>query len=266
MYKMIAIDVDDTLINDQLLVSEPTKAALAKAADAGVIITLATGRMYASAKQIARQVKLNVPLITYQGSLVKNLLDETILYERSVPKEMAQFLYDYSEKHGLHLQAYYNDELYVKEENQKVIDYSKLSNIPYVVESDLHKLIQKPMTKMLFIDEPEYLDTIAADLHQHIGGQVHMTKSKPHFLEILHKEGTKGHAVQFLANHFGLDCSQVIAIGDSWNDREMLEVAGLGVAMENAVESLKEIADYITLSNNEEGVKHVIEKFIFNEQ
>lgn len=93
-----------------------------------------------------------------------------------------------------------------------------------------------------------------------------MTKSKPHFLEIMHKEGTKGHAVQFLANHFGLECSQVIAIGDSWNDREMLEVAGLGVAMENAVESLKEIADYITLSNNEDGVKHVIDKFIFNQK
>lgn len=264
MYKMIAIDVDDTLINDQVLVSEPTKAALAAAVEAGVIITLATGRMFASAKQIARQINLNVPLITYQGNLVKNLLDETILYERSVPQKMAQFLYDYSEKHGLHLQAYYNDELYVKEENQKVIDYSRLSNIPYVIESDLQKLIQKPMNKMLFIDDPEYLDTIAADLHQHIGDQVHMTKSKPNFLEVMHKEGTKGHAVQFLANHFGIECSQVIAIGDSWNDKEMLEVAGLGVAMENAVESLKEIADYITLSNNEDGVKHVIDKFILN--
>ncbi|MNH43150.1 putative phosphatase [compost metagenome] len=80
----------------------------------------------------------------------------------------------------------------------------------------------------------------------------------------MHSEGTKGHALTYLAEHFGCDLSEVMAIGDAWNDREMLEVAGLGVAMGNAVPSLKEIADEITLSNNEDGVAHIIRKHILN--
>jgi Cof subfamily protein (haloacid dehalogenase superfamily) len=264
MYKMVAIDVDDTLITDDRIVTEGTKAALAAAVEQGVMITLATGRMYASAKQIAGQIDLNVPLITYQGALIKNLLDETVLYERYVPQDIAEFLFEYAQKHNLHLQVYHEDQLFAKEENQKLIDYSKLSNVPYQIEPDLEKLLSKPFAKMLIIDNPDYLDTLALDLNEVIGDKIHMTKSKPHFLEIMHKEGTKGHALKFLADHFNYDCSEVIAIGDSWNDHEMLEVAGLGVAMENAIEALKEIADYITLSNNDEGVKHVIEKFVLN--
>ncbi|MFC3345809.1 HAD-IIB family hydrolase, partial [Paenibacillus abyssi] len=117
-------------------------------------------------------------------------------------------------------------------------------------------------TKMLIIDDPALLDQMAEKLQPLIGDRVHITKSKPHYLEFMHKEGTKGHAVQFLAEHIGCTMDQVIAIGDSWNDHEMLEVAGLGVAMGNAIPALKEIADFVTLSNNDEGVRHVIEKFV----
>ena len=94
------------------------------------------------------------------------------------------------------------------------------------------------------------------------GDRVHVTKSKPNFLEFIHPEGTKGHALRVLAEMFDCPLSSVIAIGDSWNDLEMLEAAGLGVAMGNAVPALKEVADYVTLSNNEEGVRHVLEKFV----
>ena len=117
---------------------------------------------------------------------------------------------------------------------------------------------------MLIIDEPAALDEIAAQLQPMIGERVHMTKSKPHYLEFMHKEGTKGHALQFMAQHIGCSMEETIAMGDAWNDREMLMSAGLGVAMANAQPALKELADYITLSNNEDGVAHVVEKFILN--
>jgi len=261
-YKMIAIDVDDTLLNDEMQISEGTKIALAAARDQGVLVTLATGRMFASAQKIAKQLGFNVPIITYQGSLVKNLFDEKVFYERSVPVEAAQFLYDYAEKNQLHLQVYHEDKLYVKEDNQKIKDYAAMSNIPYYIAEDFEAFLLKPLTKMLYIDDPDKLDAIAIDLQKQIGAIVHITKSKANFLEFIHPEGTKGHAVKSLATQYGYDISEVIAIGDSWNDHEMLEVAGLGVAMSNAVEPLKKIADYITLSNNEDGVKHVIDKFI----
>jgi Cof subfamily protein (haloacid dehalogenase superfamily) len=264
-YKMVAIDVDDTLLNDDMQITEATKISLAAAIGQGILVTLATGRMFASAQKIAVQLGFNVPIITYQGSLVKNLLDEKVLYERSVPFEAAQFLFEYAGKNDLHLQVYHDDKLYVKEDNQRIKDYSALSNIPYIVAEDFNSFVHKPLTKMLFIDDPDKLDLIAADLQRQIGSILHITKSKANFLEFLHPEGTKGHAVKSLASHYGYDVSEVIAIGDSWNDHEMLEVAGLGVAMSNAVESLKQIADYITLSNNEDGVKHVIDKFILKQ-
>lgn len=265
MYKLIAIDIDDTLINDDKEVTQATQQALEQAVAADVVVTLATGRAYASAQAIARQTGLNVPIITYQGALIKNLLDEKVLYERFVPLDAARKLFEYCIKHELHLQVYIDDKLYAREENQKLIDYANLNKTKYYVEPDLEKLIAMPTPKMLIIDDPDFLDELTPILRELLGDQVHITKSKPYFLEIMHHEGTKGHALKFLADHFNCDLVDTIAIGDSWNDHEMLEVAGLGVAMGNAIAPLKQLADYVTLSNNEDGVKHVIEKFVLNQ-
>lgn len=262
MYKLIAIDLDDTLLRDDLQVTSGTIDAITAAISQGVTVTLATGRSFPSAQKIAAQVGLNVPIITYQGSLIKNLIDGRVLYERAVPPEAARYIYEYSEKHGLHLQLYFGDGLYVKEDNEKIKSYTRLTSLPYKVAENFRELVSMPQTKMLIIDEPARLDQIAEELRESLKDQVHITKSKAHYLEFLHKEGNKGAAVSFLADHIGCQMDQVIAIGDSWNDREMLEVAGLGVAMGNAIDDLKEIADYVTLTNNEEGVKHVIEKFV----
>lgn len=266
MYKLIAIDIDDTLINDDKEVTPAVQKALEQAVAKDVVVTLATGRAYASAQAIARQTGLNVPIITYQGALVKNLLDEQVLYERYVPVDAAKKLLQYCLEHNLHLQTYIDDKLYTREENEKIIAYTTLNKTRFYVEPDFEKLIVQPTPKLLIIDEPDYLDQIAPVLRELLGDGVHITKSKPNFLEIMHKEGTKGEALEFLASHFGCDLSETIAIGDSWNDHEMLEAAGLGVAMGNAIPALKEIADYVTLSNNEDGVKHVIDKFILQEQ
>lgn len=265
MYKLIAIDIDDTLLNDDIIVTEATKLALKRAIQAGVTVTLATGRMYSSARKIADQIQLNVPIITYQGALVKTLLDDQVLYERSVPVDAARQLLQYANEHKLHLQLYVDDILYSIEDNARIQAYSQLVNIPYVIEPDYAKLIDKPNHKMLIIDEPEVLDHHLVILQGLLGDQLHITKSKAHYLEFMHKEGTKGHALQHLAQHIGATMDETIAIGDAWNDREMILAAGLGVAMGNAVPMLKDIADYITLSNNDEGVSHVINKFIFNE-
>ena len=262
MYKLVAIDLDDTLLNDDRQITEATKQALAAAVEHGAVITLATGRMYASAKAVARELELNVPLITYQGALVKNALDGKVLYERSVPEHVALQILEYCLAHGLHLQGYVEDQLYVREDNEKTLAYTQLSKIPYIVEPDFTKIIRKPQAKMLIIDEPQKLDKVADEFKSMFGDSAHITKSKPNFLEIMHPEGTKGSALRFLAEHFGCAIEDTIAIGDSWNDHDMIETAGLGVAMGNAVEPLKAVANYITSSNNEDGVKQVIDRFI----
>ncbi|MGG1314433.1 Cof-type HAD-IIB family hydrolase [Cohnella laeviribosi] len=261
-YKLVAMDLDDTLLRDDLSVSEATKAAMAKAIAQGVHLTIATGRMFASAKQVAEQVGINVPIITYQGSLIRNLLDSQVLYERFVPKETARLLYEYTREHGLYLQTYINDRLYAFNDGEKLVAYAKQSNIPYIVEPEFDRLPEGHHTKLMIIDAPERLQELAPILRPLVGEDVHVTTSKPNYLEFIHREGTKGHALRFLASHYGIPIEQTIAIGDAWNDREMIEAAGLGVAMANAVPALREIADYVTLSNNEDGVRHVLEKFV----
>ncbi|MDU5950109.1 MAG: HAD family hydrolase, partial [Paenibacillus macerans] len=254
MYKLIAIDIDDTLINDDKEVTPATQQALEQAVAKGVVVTLATGRAYASAQAIARQTGLNVPIITYQGSLIKNLMDEKVLYERYVPKEAARKLFEYCIRRNLHLQTYIDDKLYAREENQKLIDYTNLNRTRYYIEPDFEKLVEQPTPKMLIIDEPDFLDEIAPELRELLGQGVHITKSKPNFLEIMHEEGTKGHALKFLAGHFGCDLSQTIAIGDSWNDHEMLEAAGLGVAMGNATHGIECFCDMTTTDIHDDGI------------
>ena len=264
MYKLIAIDIDGTLITDEKVITEGTKRALEQAIAKGAHVTLATGRMYASARKIAMQTGLNVPLITYQGSLIKNVMDEEVLYECAVPDTAARKLLQFCKEHNLHIQLYINDELYAHEDNEKLQDYVKLNNISYKIEPDLDKLLEIPSTKILMIDTPERLDELTPAMRELLGPEVFIVKSKPHFLEVTHRDGMKGNALRFLANHFGCTLEETIGIGDSWNDHDLVETAGLGVAMGNAVPSLKEVADYVTLSNNEEGVRHAIEKFVLN--
>lgn len=261
MYRLVAIDLDDTLLDNSGNISPSTKAALAEAAARNVAITLATGRMYASARAVARQLALDAPLITYQGSLVKQMSGE-VLYERHVPAEAVQQIHQTCSERGLHLQAYVNDVLYVPEDNDKARAYSANSNIPFVVAADFAAVLRQPQTKLLIIDEPAVLDNLQCHFKTSLGDRVQITKSKPHFLEFTHPEGTKGHALRFLAAHVGCTMDQTIAIGDSWNDRDMVEAAGLGVAMGNAVPSLKQVADYVAPGNDEEGVRHVIERFV----
>ena len=264
MYKLMAIDLDDTLLNDDREITPATRQALADAAAQGVIVTIATGRMYASASAIARELRMNVPLITYQGALIKNMLDGEVLYERTVPADVAQRVYAHCVEHGLHLQGYYNDQLYTREDNDKIIAYAQMSNIPYIVEPDFAGFMRQPQTKLVIIDDPAKLNEIAGQYREWFGASAHVVKSKPHFLEIMHPEGTKGSALRFLASRFGCAIEQTIGIGDSWNDHDLVETAGLGVAMGNAIDALKQVADYITATNNEDGVKQVIDRFILD--
>ena len=263
-YRLMAMDLDDTLLKDDLTVSEATKAAMKQAIARGIHLTIATGRMFASAQQVAKQVGLNVPIITYQGSLVRNLLDGQVLYERTVPVAAAACLLAYCREHGLHLQTYIEDRLYAAEDNEKLQAYAAQSSIPYTISETFEEMVTTStrQSKLVVIDDPARLDAMKLELDGALGPNVHLTKSKNHYLELLHSEGTKGHALRFLAEYYGVSMKETIAVGDAWNDREMIEAAGLGVAMANAVPGLKELADYVTLSNNEDGVKHVLDKFV----
>ncbi|HSJ37772.1 MAG TPA: Cof-type HAD-IIB family hydrolase [Planococcus sp. (in: firmicutes)] len=266
MYKMIAIDLDGTLLADDLTISTDTQAAIRKSMELGVIVTIATGRMYPSAKRIALELGMDAPLITYQGALIRSATNSEILRERFVPFEIAQKLIHVAAEKSMHLQVYQNDTLYSAVENELVMAYAKEVGMPYTIEPDLLKLAKNGFMKMLFIDQPDALDLLQEELQAVLGDQACIEKSKLHYLEVTHPEANKGSALRFLAENLGIDGSQIIGIGDNHNDTELVKSAGFGVAMGNAVPALKALADYTTLSNNEDGVLHVINTFVLEPQ
>jgi len=264
MYKMIAIDLDGTLLTDELMVSPDTVTAIQKAVGLGTIVTIATGRMFPSAKVFAQQLGINVPLITYHGAIIKDVNENEVMYERLISPNVAQNLVAIATEKQIHLQVYQDDILYSAWENEKLIAYSEEAKVPYTIEPDLAKLAKKGFTKALFIDNHDTLDILQDELQWLFGEQAHIAKSKKTYLEVTNTEANKGSALLYLAKKLGIDRSEIIGIGDNHNDIELIKTAGLGIAMGNAVKELKDIADYISLTNNDDGVLHVIEKFIIN--
>lgn len=262
MYKLVAIDLDGTLLTDQMEITPNTITAIRQVVESGVMVTLATGRMFPSAKKFAEQLDLNVPLITYQGAIIKDVGKKKVWFERPVSKEISERLIEFAVKHQVHIQVYQDDIVYVAEDNAEIQGYAREGDVCYTVVDDLNSLTEKGFTKVLFIGEPTYLDRLQIELQGEFGSDAHIAKSKPHYLEVTDPEANKGTALLYLAKQLGIQQSEIIGIGDNHNDFELITTAGLGVAMGNGVEELKRIADYITKTNNEEGVLHTLEKFI----
>lgn len=267
-YKLVAIDLDDTLLSDDLKISRQTIEAIQKSVKKGVTVTLATGRMYQSAVKFAKEIQLNVPIITYQGAYVKNVMDGEILYQRSLSFDTSEDIITKLKEKEKTVQIYLNDELYVEKENPYIKNYSQVSRVKYHIVEDLIEAIKKsnilPL-KILTIDEPDEIQKMLREFKQIYNEKIHITTSKPNFLEFSHREATKGQAITYLAGKLGITLEQIIAIGDSPNDLDMIEMAGLGVAMENAQPDIKAKADYITKTNNDHGVYEVLQKFILND-
>src|SRR5690554_1715764 len=227
---MIAIDLDGTLLTDDLMITPDTVKAIQKAVELGTIVTIATGRMFSSAKQIAQQLGINVPLITYQGAIIKDVDEKEVIYERLISPDIAQKLVEISSDKKIHLQVYQDDILYGASENEKLISYAEGVKVPYTVEPDLVKLAKNGFTKALFIENPETLDVLQAELVTLFGARSHIAKSKEKYLEITHPEANKGSALLHLAEKLGIDQSEIIGIGDNHNDKELIMTAGLGIA------------------------------------
>jgi Cof subfamily protein (haloacid dehalogenase superfamily) len=261
-YKLVAIDLDDTLLDDRLRISATNQEQIRLAIKQGIIVTIATGRMFRSANQIAQSLLLNFPLIAYNGALIKNLVDGKVLGHEPLPLPLAREIINSIEEMGFSLNCYVDDNLYVKQLNPEVEQYLNTANVSATPVGSLASFLKTPPTKLLAIGQEGELDQLSIELNRIYGGEISLTKSKPYYLEILKRGVSKGSALQFLCQSLGIRRNQVIAIGDSYNDLEMVDFAGLGVIMGNARDELKAKADYIAPSNLEDGVAHVLKRFV----
>lgn len=261
-YRLVAVDLDDTLLDNDLRISWRAKQAIRQAGERGIHVTLATGRMFRSAVPYAEELGLNLPLITYQGALVKNSRSGEVLYHRPVPRELVEPVVEVIRSFGYHLQMYHNDELCMEKLTPEGEDYSRLAGVGITLVKDLKLYCPQP-TKIPVVNyQEDKLDRLAEVLEEGFGSRLYVTKSKPYYLEVMHPHATKGRALQVVAEHFGVPREEVVAIGDSFNDLDMIRYAGLGVVMGNAREDIKRHADYVTRANDDEGVAEVLEQLV----
>lgn len=265
-YKLLALDLDDTLLDDSLSVSADDAQALAAAQDAGVMVVLATGRMFRSALPYARQLQTGGPIIAYQGALVKDWRREEIIVHNPVPLALALELISTIERdYGYHINVYLDDVLYVARLTPESERYTAISRVEACPVGDLLSFLQRrgqDPTKVLVIADPDQLDELQQRMRPVYGSCLHITKSKPYFLEFSHPLAHKGAALAGLAARYGYGREEVIAMGDSYNDVEMLRWAGLGVAVANARPEALAVAAYVTSAPVGQAVAEVVEKFI----
>ncbi|MFH8136182.1 sugar-phosphatase [Pantoea osteomyelitidis] len=265
--KLIAIDMDGTLLNPQHLITPAVKSAIDRARDKGVSIVLATGRPFVGVERYLMELDLQQEgqyCISNNGALVQRAQNGDCVAEVTLGFDDYLYIEQLARELGVHFQAFDQSHLYTpnKDISEYTIHEASLTGIPvrYRAVEEMDRATRFP--KLMMIDRPELLDKAIQRLPAKAQQSYTILKSAPYYLEILDPRVNKGYGVKMLADKLGLKQEEVMAIGDQENDLAMIEYAGTGVAMGNAIDSVKKIAQFITKTNIEDGVAHAIEELV----
>lgn len=262
-YRMLALDMDDTLLGRDLRIGQQTAERIRQAKEAGVRVVISSGRMFRAILPYFRQLELTEPAIVYNGALVCQPDGEEPLFHHTIPLEPAREIARCVEEFGSQLNAYIGDWLYVRKQTPEVLRYMERTRVDSTEVGPISDFLREEPTKLLVIhDDPTEIEVLRTRLKAEFGDQLAITQSKPYFIEIMARGVSKGQSLAKLARQMGMEREEVIAVGDGLNDLEMVQWAGLGVAVANAVPELRRAADFVTTSCDEEGVAHVIDRFI----
>jgi len=265
-YKLIAADIDGTLVNNKREITPRTKEKIHEAINKGVIFAICSGRPIQGVQLITRQLEADVPVITYNGAMVITGESRKIIYSCTMRKEDALQVERLGRERNTTIAIWADNQLYVNRMDERAAQYSELSGTEPVLYENVEELIEKGINKILWYDEVDRINEFLKELQGKLNPSVNFHTSQPFFLEFVDINASKAIALEKLGEYYGIKREEMIAIGDGFNDLSMIEYAGLGVAMENAPFEIKEAADFVTLSNENDGVAYVIEKFILNGQ
>ena len=260
MIKLIATDIDGTILKYNFEFNQEVKDCIKQLIQDGVKVVLVTGRMHSATDYIAEELGLETPIVSYQGGLIRHNGDT--LYEKNLDPERAREIIKWAKKNSVHLNLYMNDQLYVEKDDAIIRRYTGERSAGFIVKS-FEEIELKRINKMLAIDfEDENKVTMWKEYLEVKYDDIHVVKSMPYFCEICHPQAKKSCAVDFLREHWNLEKEEIMTIGDQNNDLELLSAGGIGVAMGNATEELKKVADYVTDTVNNNGFVKAVEKFV----
>ncbi len=258
------MDLDGTTLQPDGRISDRLKAAVKRARQAGIHVILATGRMVKSAEPFWKELELSPgPLIAYQGAVVANMPSGEIVAHTLLPGDGAKLAVRWALDRELLTQVYVGSELWVSREDSRVRAYIEKNHIPaWVRDADEMLEWPEPPIKVLIQDEPEVLDRVRRELEPHLkDAPIRVFKSQPDYLELVHQDVGKAVGLRAAAEALQVPQAQVMAIGDAENDMDMLAWAGLGVAMGQAPEAVKQQANVVTGTIEQDGAAQAIERY-----
>lgn len=265
-YKLIAVDLDGTLLNDGGQITPETINAINAATSRNVIFTISTGRPIQGVGKYVTLLNLQAPIITYNGAMIVQSNTKETLFSQALTYQDAINVLNTGIKMGATMCVWSHDKLYCNVFNEKVDFYQSVSGVKPILMDDYEALARSGITKILWSDDAEVIANMQRRLQQVTFDKVTYCTSRPIFLEFYHSDVSKAEAMKNIGRLYGIEREEMIAIGDGYNDLPMIEYAGLGVAMANATDYVKQRADYVTHhSNNDDGVAEVIKKFVLND-
>lgn len=262
--KMAAIDLDGTLLTDDKQITPLCKNTIQMAMRDGYIICISTGRAWPGAKKFAKELMVTAPVVTSNGAMIVDPVTEEVLYDLKLNFEDAEEIYELGCRIGVTQIVWSGCQLYGSRMDRYLEDYSKRFGFmePVVLHS-IEDLADRGVSKILwYFSEPtseKYLKQVSVEMQN----RLNIVTSTTFFLEFFHKDVSKAAAVKMVADRYGIEWSEIAAIGDAGNDLPMIQSAGLGIAMGNATDDVKEEADAITDDNMHDGVAKALQQYFF---
>jgi hypothetical protein len=266
--KMVAIDLDGTLLQDDLGIGIRDRLAIEEAKKRGIKVVIATGRMYSTTVKYARSMELDTPLICFNGAYITDIENKHKLAHYLISMDYAERIHREVTRRNIHANYYLEDDIHVAELTELAARYQERLEVAIHVVPDIQEFFRShdELTKITIQSkDTEEIDNMACWIEDLWPKKLYIVRSNPHFLEVSHPVATKGTGVKRVAEEFGICSEEVMCIGDNYNDLTMLEYAGLGVAMGNADDEVKARADYVTENYKKNGVGVAIEKFVLED-
>ncbi|HLH61755.1 MAG TPA: Cof-type HAD-IIB family hydrolase [Ktedonobacteraceae bacterium] len=263
MYRLLAIDLDGTLLTPQpnKIITPRTRLALFRAAEAGITIVIATGQNLAVLQSVCGELPLQGPQIIENGAVIADL-QGNIYHEKPFPGEYILPVLDTLRSLGFYRAYHTIHRVYVDKDTPRARNWYRPPVPPVVEVEDVASLYPLQCVKLVGVGEESKIRGRRSELENLFEGKLYVTQSSFDLIEFLHPSTSKGNALKVIAADLHIPPEEVVAFGDNHNDIGMLQFAGLGIAMGNAHDEVKKQADYVTASNAEEGVARAIEELI----
>lgn len=264
-YKLLVLDLDGTLTNSKKEITRHTKETLIKAQEAGLKVVLASGRPTYGVAPLANELELQKYegyILAYNGGEIIDWKTRELMYEKQLDSDLLPYLYRCAKENDFAIVTYENKYVLTEKPDDEYVLKEALLNVMKIKKVDnFLEAVKHPITKCLIVGEPSRLALLEKEMYEKLKDRMGVFRSEPYFLELVPKGIDKAQSLSVLLEEIGMTKNEMIAIGDGFNDLSMIQYAGLGIAMENAQDVVKQAADFITLSNEEDGVAYAVEKF-----